>query len=1472
MQFRIKGTFMHITARIVRGLIRPVILGWDFFSKYSAYLDPACGQFRFMNGKSAPLIANTESISGCYYRVHEDLVIPANSKMHTEVELMLDGDAAKSASQEVTTDPYPWHGGDIWACRSISRVNEGKILTELINTGTQSVKLEAGTVLGYAEFVDDEFNEAGMTVETDMFCSYKGDDSAYETGDEEDEENLEEIEMETRPSKDQCDQQKDTTHPVDDTIPKGAKRLSINYSTMAKDALPYEEELKDLLEVKHAKAFSNHDRDYGKTDLIHFQANLKDRDDTPIAVPPYRTRPEMREAIEEQAFQMIADGLVSHSTSPYSAPILLARKKLGGWRFLTDFRKINERCVKVVYPLPRIEDSIHSLENPKFFSSMDLTKGFWQIPIHPDDRKFFAFSTGTMHLEYLVAPMGAKNSPSCLSALMQLVLRGLPPQHVISYLDDILCADSTMEDHIKHLDQVLAALEKAGLKLNPAKCSFAQESVVCLGHKLSRDGISPDPNNVEKIKSWKAPENAKRLKTFLGLSGYYRSFVKDYSKIAQKLTDLTHEGTEWKWTNNHQEAFETLRDILTSDVVMCYPDFEKPLIIKSDASLSAIGYVLTQNFGKKEKVISYGSKKLTRPQQNWSTYDREFFGLLTAIRANSHYLRHAHFLAITDHRPLLAWRKVDVKKDPTGRRTRWAIELDTYDFELVHKKGKTHSDADAMSRRGDDDDDFATDDEEFAGFIEEGENKLMLYGMQEIDEYSAIKFNIRSSEKRRLLQHQDADAILREVKNFVRQCKAPPRNFPEKWFKTNFKRLVLKNNVLYRKSYSPTVHAPVLQAIIPTTLVEEVMQDMHGSTFAGHPSFRKMQQKLERHVIWPTLAKDIEQFVKTCVICDKLRQPVPGNKTPLQPIVAENIFDHVICDLLKLPLAPGGFQYVLVFKDVFSGYTSLYKLRTKVSQGVTKCLEDYVCRYGIPRRLTSDNGGEFCSEIMEAVCKVLGIKKGTSVAYRPESQGTVERQNRTLIKDLTKRLQQYGKSWVDHLAYAEWSFNTTPFSKTDMSPYFIFFGREPPVPSFSGIEEVGIRERSLRDYVQKMKERVKTIHDKARDRIAEKQAKEEEKYNRKAKHDPLEEGELVYESVPKKYRHKLQPKWSGPLKVTKRRSSPSGEPGTTYVCQRLDGTSCNRNYEQLKRVNARYEEAMAVPLTKSTDKFLIEEESLNLLMVLTAKQDLANPDMPIARRTRSQPPEQEEDPPDHEENQVSAGPSPDSEREDPLTAAPIVVQMVPSPTQEEEDRHSESLSTVQEINQIEPRLMEELQSIGEPTYASQIPTTSDQNSNSEGMTTLRVEPAARNTKNAAPENYTHPTTSTFKLGPPKKPITKKKEESIRSTHVTLRSETKRAQNMKTCFKKLASCSNPEEEEGFPPQNETAQTEQSGRDAFTADPIANKGHTPAINEGTNNQPSYKGTDDQTEILSRNPPFLMKVTAWARTIMRGRSQSS
>jgi hypothetical protein len=566
------------------------------------------------------------------------------------------------------------------------------------------------------------------------------------------------------------------------------------------------------------------------------------------------------------------------------------------------------------------------------------------------------------------------------------------------------------------------------------------------------------------------------------------------------------------------EAQEEERDILTSNQVMHCSDFDRQLIVKADASLASIGYILTQKFDGKEKVISNGSKKLSSPEQKWSTYDREFFALLCGVRANAHYLRHTAFLAITDHRPLLSWRKVDKRKDPTGRRTRWAIELDTYEFELVHKKGKIHMNADALSRRGDDDDDYASDDSEAFGGLPEanGPDQLLLLGMSELDEYSAIKFNLRSSQRDKLRLHQERDILIVEVKELVKKGVRPPRRYREAWFRANFRRLVIKGGILYRKALSETINSQVLQAVIPDSLVGETMEDMHESKFAGHPSKRKMVAKLKRYAIWPNMGVDVAEFVTRCAICDKHREPRPGNKTPLQPIIAEDVFDHVICDLLKLPNSPGNVSYLLVFKDVFSGYIALYKLRDKTSVGVAKAFEDMRCRIGTPRRLTSDNGGEFCSEIMKGVCKVLGVQKSTSVAYRPESQGPVERQNRRINRALTKSLQQYGRSWVDHLEFIEWSYNTTPISKTGMSPYYVFYGREPPPLPSSDLATKDVKDKSARSHLDKRKERVKAIHEEARRPMEKRRAQEEESYNRKAKHVPYEEGDMVYTRVPKK--------------------------------------------------------------------------------------------------------------------------------------------------------------------------------------------------------------------------------------------------------------------------------------------------------------------------------------------------------------------
>ena len=1177
VSFRINGRFYSTNFRIVRGLVHDIFLGWDWLTAAGAVINTVKGLLEFpKHGDSIPLAPTTPTISGCYYRMPEDFVVPPNSKAHTTVELMLNGNEQSQITKVVEVEPFQNAPSDIWCCRCIDTVKDGMFMTEFINPHEYSIKLEKGRVLGYVNFTSDD-ELANYSVHTDMYCHYgSDDDSGYESNDQseadsdgepdcDDDGDVEEIQVDPNPTQGMsctmppCPPQ-DTPPPntktTDTHIPPGAKPLKADLSKIAKEAIPYKEQLRELIEVKHPKAFSRHDRDYGKTHLVHYRAHIK-KDEAPIAVPPYRTRPEMRKTIDDQAYQMIADGVIGHSISPFSAPIMLARKKCGGWRFLTDFRKVNEKCEKVVYPLPRIEDSLQRLNKPRFFTSLDLTKGFWQIPVHPEDRKFFAFSTETMHLEYLVAPMGAKNSPAALCALMQLVLRGLPAEHVISYLDDILVATETMEDHIFYLDKVFAALERANLKLNPAKCSFARDSVVCLGHKLSKDGVAPDPANIAKIEAWQPPTNARKLKTFLGLTGYYRMFVKDYSKIAQCLTDLTHDDAEWTWKAEHQQAFETLKNILISDAVMAYPDFSKPFTIKSDASTTAIGYVLTQQVDGKEKVISYGSKKLTPTQQGWATYDREFFALLCAVRANAHYLRHAPFTAITDHRPLLSWRKINAGKDPTGRRTRWSIELDTYDFNLIYKQGRIHSDADAMSRLGGENDEEAQDDEEFA-----------FLGLDSAEDYSAAKFNVSDTAIANLRKAQDEDETISQARNFIANRKRIPRTFPESWYKTYSRWLTVQKGVLYKRAYCQSTHSQILQAIIPEPLTNEILKNLHGNPMAGHPCAEKMLLKVKRYAIWPTIHKDIQLYVQNCKICDQERDPVPKSKTPRVPLEAKNVWDWVVCDLLMLPNASAGYRYVLVFIDVFSGFVKLYKLKTKDTIGVCKAFENLVCLIGPPRLLSSDNGKEFTSELLTNMCKVVGAQKRTSVPYRPQSQGTVERFNRTLIKDLRKRLIQYGRSWIDHLPYVEWSYNTTPRSNDQMCPYLIMYGRDPPLPTFVDVDQFAVTNKDLRQYFQKMKNRSKEIYDEARRRMILHREKEVAAYNKGVKHTPLKPGDKVFEHIPEGLRNKLQPKWDNLMEIVKQRKSRSGKEGITYVCRKQNGSECVKHYEQLKKSRA----------------------------------------------------------------------------------------------------------------------------------------------------------------------------------------------------------------------------------------------------------------------------------------------------------------
>ena len=427
-----------------------------------------------------------------------------------------------------------------------------------------------------------------------------------------------------------------------------------------------------------------------------------------------------------------------------------------------------------------------------------------------------------------------------------------------------------------------------------------------------------------------------------------------------------------------------------------------------------------------------------------------------------------------------------------------------------------------MSRLGGEEQEVANDHEDCA---------FALNGIDSRDEYSAVRFNAVKYGMDDLRTAQDEDPIILEVKKFVKARKRIPRSFPESWYFNNSRWFTMHKGILYKKSYSESAHMKVMQAVIPHSMVNAVLSDLHGDYLSGHPSADKMLLKVRRYATWPTINRDVMSFVQNCKICDQQRDPTPRSLTPRIPLEAKNVWDWVVCDLLMLPTASLGYHYVLVFIDVFSGFVKLYKLKTKSTEGVCKAFENLTCLIGPPRLLTSDNGGEFTSDLLKSLCKVKGVEKHTSVAYRPQSQGPVERFNRTLIGRLKKRLLQYGNSWVDHLQYVEWSYNTTPRSNDKMSPYLLMYGREPPLPAFVDVDEYSVTDKGLRDYLQKVKTRSKDVYDEARRRMIESRAKEIEAYNKKVKHEALHPGDKVYELVPESLRNKLQPKWDNPMTI-----------------------------------------------------------------------------------------------------------------------------------------------------------------------------------------------------------------------------------------------------------------------------------------------------------------------------------------------------
>jgi hypothetical protein len=372
----------------------------------------------------------------------------------------------------------------------------------------------------------------------------------------------------------------------------------------------------------------------------------------PIRQRSYRYSQSERKVIGDQVTEMLRQGVIEASNSPWASPVVLVKKKDGSWRFCIDFRRVNAVTKKDVYPLPRIDDALDCLHGATWFSSLDLKSGYWQVPMQPDDREKTAFVTPDGLYQFRVMPFGLCNAPATFERMMDGVLRGLKWQICLCYLDDVLVFSTDFCTHLQRVRIVLWAIEKAGLLLNAKKCKFFAREVKVLGHVVNAAGIRPDPDKLNAVRIFPTPENTKQLQSFLGLCSYFRRFVPNFAHRAQALFALLHRNQEYRWEEAQQDAFADLKQCLTSEPLLGHFNPDAPTEIHTDASSFGIGAVLVQSFDGSDRPIAYASRTLTSSERNYSTTERECLAIIWAVGKFRPYLYGRHFSVITDHHAL----------------------------------------------------------------------------------------------------------------------------------------------------------------------------------------------------------------------------------------------------------------------------------------------------------------------------------------------------------------------------------------------------------------------------------------------------------------------------------------------------------------------------------------------------------------------------------------------------------------------------------------------------------------------------------------------------------------------------------------------------------------------------------------------------------------------------------------------------
>jgi hypothetical protein len=707
-------------------------------------------------------------------------------------------------------------------------------------------------------------------------------------------------------------------------------------------------------------------------------------------------------------------------------------KQNGKFRLCVDYRALNKVSQKLNFALPSFDAIVSQLHGNKVFSSIDLTKGYYQVRMAEQDVHKTAFNTPLLGShEWLVMPMGLKSAPAVFNRVMFDVLGDLIGTICFIYLDDIIVYSRTKEEHKRHLEIILTRLSEHKLYCARDKCRFFQSEIKFLGYILGDGKVSPDPSKIKAMLDWPRPTSVKEVKMFLGLTGFYRKFVARYADIALPLTTLTADEfrRDFRWTSEAEAAFNALKEAMVKAPVLLIPDPNQEYIVATDASDFAIGGVIMQDLGTGPQPIAFASRKLLPNEAKYSVYEKEFLAMTYCLEEWSHLLSHRHFEIWTDHHSLTFLLSQGTLN---RRQAKWLDVLMTYDASLKYIPGAMNVVADALSRRP--------------------------------DWLNALSLNAAG-----IAYNESVNVVAQDLHQRIREGYAQDPYFRDIWNALQNSDESTKVSPTRLKRFQICEHTGLLLALreghendricIPAVdkeLVTKLLVETHDSTFEAHSGVNATKEKLMRQFFWPKMDSDIHKFIRSCIVCSRVKSKNRKHGL-LIPIKAPTHKWHTISMdfVMDLPTTPDGFDAVMVVVDKLTKHAHFIACKKTITaeQAAALYLQQIVKHHGLPRVIISDRDPRFTGKFWTELHRLLGTSLAMSTSHRPQTDGQTEIVNKAMLIGLRCYIDYQMENWAKHLHLIEFAYNSRKHTATGFAPFYLAYGYLPLTPLMAAFGE-----------------------------------------------------------------------------------------------------------------------------------------------------------------------------------------------------------------------------------------------------------------------------------------------------------------------------------------------------------------------------------------------------------------------------------